>query len=580
MFRMLLLVLLLLPSSAIAADFHATRFDDPVPNGCMPTDCSLREAVRAAQAAAGADRVVLPAGDYALRFDSELDVDQTGPLTITTQLEIVGAGRGATTLTGPDSLPYLISVALNAGATSLTLSDFTIANHSTSLITPFAPVVVDVNGTLAVRRFGMRNNTGDNPGIVCHGALTIEDSVFEANTATAGNGALIYAAEALAITDSQFIDNTGVVATLLLTRPDTGTIDLRRNLFRGNVATEDGGAVRVSATAGAVEVDVSDSVFEDNRAGGSGGAVWVGFSDNALNSTRVAVIADGTRFSGNGAGGSCGAMVVETDPDLIDPPTLTMDLARFDGNEADGAGGALCAGADATITRSTFTGNHADSHAGAIFGGRTLRIERSTLSGNSAGASAGALFALGALTLEHSTVSGNTAATTAGGLLLAGASAHGILRSTLAGNIANGAPNALRFTSTPQQPGTLQLRSTILQGGCDLTDPGAVLPNSYNIESPGNTCALTTGFTFNQRNVSAAALALGALADNGGPTLTRMPGDASVARDPGVSSGAPCERIDQRGYASTDTRCDVGAVEVAGIPPEPLPVDLFADGFE
>jgi len=51
-----------------ATTFTVTRTDDPVPNGCLPTDCSLREAVIAANAGSGGDAIALPAGDYRLTF--------------------------------------------------------------------------------------------------------------------------------------------------------------------------------------------------------------------------------------------------------------------------------------------------------------------------------------------------------------------------------------------------------------------------------------------------------------------------------------------------------------------------------
>ena len=44
---------------AVAFDFVVTRYDDPVPDGCIATDCSLREAVIAANVDAAADTIRL-----------------------------------------------------------------------------------------------------------------------------------------------------------------------------------------------------------------------------------------------------------------------------------------------------------------------------------------------------------------------------------------------------------------------------------------------------------------------------------------------------------------------------------------
>src|SRR6187549_1618591 len=49
---------------AAAVDFVVTRYDDPLPDGCLATDCSLREAVIAVDAGSG--RVLLSAGTYQL----------------------------------------------------------------------------------------------------------------------------------------------------------------------------------------------------------------------------------------------------------------------------------------------------------------------------------------------------------------------------------------------------------------------------------------------------------------------------------------------------------------------------------
>jgi site-specific DNA-adenine methylase len=35
-------------ATALAADWIVTRYDDPAPDGCLPLDCSLREAIGAA----------------------------------------------------------------------------------------------------------------------------------------------------------------------------------------------------------------------------------------------------------------------------------------------------------------------------------------------------------------------------------------------------------------------------------------------------------------------------------------------------------------------------------------------------
>ncbi|MGH2674802.1 MAG: choice-of-anchor Q domain-containing protein [Actinomycetota bacterium] len=94
---------LLTAPSAQAAVYIVTRFDDPAPGGCDPNDCSLREAILAANATLGVpDTINLAAGTYTLTIpgtgedgaaDGDLDVTND-PLTI------IGQGPDPTVIDG------------------------------------------------------------------------------------------------------------------------------------------------------------------------------------------------------------------------------------------------------------------------------------------------------------------------------------------------------------------------------------------------------------------------------------------------------------------------------------------------
>jgi hypothetical protein len=79
----------------------------------------------------------------------------------------------------------------------------------------------------------------------------------------------------------------------------------------------------------------------------------------------------------------------------------------------------------------------------------------------------------------------------------------------------------------------------------------------------------------NQVNASTAQIALGPLANNGGPTPTRLPGALSIAINAGRESF--CTATDQRHFARADASCDIGAVEVGATPSTGA---VFANGFE
>src|SRR5205823_14963190 len=75
-----------------AATFTVTKTADAADGSCN-ADCSLREAVIAANAASGADTIVVPAGTYYLSHTgSAEDAAATGDLDITGDVTITGAG--------------------------------------------------------------------------------------------------------------------------------------------------------------------------------------------------------------------------------------------------------------------------------------------------------------------------------------------------------------------------------------------------------------------------------------------------------------------------------------------------------
>jgi CSLREA domain-containing protein len=86
--------------NAAAATFAVTRTDDPAPGAC-DSDCSLREAVLAADAGSGGDMIVLPAGHYRLTIPGPAeDAAATGDLDLTKSVTIAGAGARSTVIDG------------------------------------------------------------------------------------------------------------------------------------------------------------------------------------------------------------------------------------------------------------------------------------------------------------------------------------------------------------------------------------------------------------------------------------------------------------------------------------------------
>jgi hypothetical protein len=87
------------------------------------------------------------------------------------------------------------------------------------------------------------------------------------------------------------------------------------------------------------------------------------------------------------------------------------------------------------------------------------------------------------------------------------------------------------------------------QTGASSGDGDLQWPSMHSVCAQADTrCTPTTTF---------ADPALGALADNGGPTKTMLPSAQSLA--PGTGKGCPA--TDQRGHARPANNCAAGAVE-------------------
>lgn len=83
--------------------YAVTRMDDPVPDGCNVGDCSLREAIIAANAFIGEATIILPAGSYTLTIASAVGDENAGDFDVTGNVTIAGAGAATTVIQACDA---------------------------------------------------------------------------------------------------------------------------------------------------------------------------------------------------------------------------------------------------------------------------------------------------------------------------------------------------------------------------------------------------------------------------------------------------------------------------------------------
>jgi predicted outer membrane repeat protein len=490
---------ILLTSAAQAATFTVTRQDDPVPDGCKANDCSLREAVIAADDTAAEDTIILPAGNHLIDLVGEFDnTENTGDLDISTDMKFMGA---PSSIDGQDITRIMdISSGANVSLRDLTLQN---AYHQYN------------GGTI----------------VISGGSLTVNTVTFDTNTG-GGLGGVIYAQNdaVVNIDDSRFINNTGGSGSAINI---SGDLIVRNTVFRGNDAPDlgDRGAVAyVFQGSGTSDVLFENVRFDQNTATGSGGAIV--FLGRKL---RI----DGLIATDNKTNGHGGVLFVSGSAET---KTIEIVNAIFEGNTAADGGGAI-------------------SFSGGVLG--TLNIQHTSFVNNNASDWGGALTITGgAAEISNSTFSGNHTNDIGGGIHVFSAENMIVRHTTFSGNTANAAGDNL-YIRNPAQLG-----NNLVDGECNIFDPGEVTSLGGNVESNGDTCDFDAGSDLvNQSDVQ---LGLQPLRENPGMTPTHELTPGSVARGQGVTSICDSVGIDQL-YMSRPSECNSGAVESNSI---------FNDSFE
>jgi CSLREA domain-containing protein len=270
-----------------------------------------------------------------------------------------------------------------------------------------------------------------------------------------------------------------------------------------------------------------------------------------LNVSAGTVTVSGVRFArGNAQSGDGGAIAVQAGA-VLGLVSSAVENSRAN----DGAGGGIASEGRLALVSSLIAYNQASGNGGgiAMSGTGPLVAHNSTISGNTAGDNGGGIYAGAPTTITFTTIAANQAASGGGVYRPEGGIPGTAHNSLLAGNrLTGGQPSAC--------------------GGA----PEPPLTTSYNVVADGQ-CPVPP-----DQHVQDARLE--PLRSNGGPTSTHAPrpdSPAIGAADPECEDGT-----DQRGVPRPQGgRCDVGAVEAAHAPFEPVgrvagrPIDVFADGL-
>jgi CSLREA domain-containing protein len=325
-----------------------------------------------------------------------------------------------------------------------------------------------------------------------------------------------------------------------------------------------------------VGLTIVRSVIRANQSGGGGGGILalgpLTITDSLVGGSTGL---DGNRSRVGGGVSAHGGLTMLRTLIQNNVATIAPNGGAFD---LSVGGGLAASTGTATITDSTFLGNAATAtetidgvQAGAVsIENGNATISGTTISGNSLNggtnaSAAGIRFAGGSTpptaTIRNSTLSGNTVGAGPGSrstsAILAQTGTLALTQSTITGNTS---PDNIAIVG-----GTaITARGTLINQGADpCFQP--LTADSYNADA-GTDCVGTTNDTDIE---NAAALDLGGLLSNGGPTSTHAIGPAGTdlldkvpAADCLDAAGGSPLLVDQRGAERpTGSACDIGAYE-------------------
>ncbi|MGH2523235.1 MAG: choice-of-anchor Q domain-containing protein [Anaerolineales bacterium] len=227
-----------------AATFTVTKTADTNDGSCSASDCSLREAIVAANAAPGPDIIALPSGAYTLTLVGTGENSAvTGDLDILDNLTILPSGPTSPILDGGgiDRIFHIVSTTV-----TLNLSGLTLQNG-----------YVDVDG-------------GGN--IWNAGALILSTSTISGAYAPGLWGGGILSTGTLTLTHSTLSGNRSASGAAL---NNSGAATLINSTLSGNSVSKNGGAIRNTGTLNLNNVTITANTADRNGNGtGDGGGIY------------------------------------------------------------------------------------------------------------------------------------------------------------------------------------------------------------------------------------------------------------------------------------------------------------------
>jgi predicted outer membrane repeat protein len=472
--------------------------------------------------------------------------------TVTKALSLKGPGAARLAVDG-SSLYRVFHVApdVAAGFFDITVADGQTADSGGGILN-------EGNLTLAGCVFA-RNAASTNGGAVMNESLlTVRGCTFTDNSAGFIGGA-VYNDATATVSRSTFTGNTARAAGGVYS---STTLELNDSAFEANSATQGfGGGV-----ASTKDATLSNCVFQENTASLGGGAVY---TINSA-STNFALTVTNCSFTSNSAGNS---VFAQGGGAILNLGTLAVAGSTFDGNTAGSGGGVYNGGRatlrDSSFSGNAAAGDFGSGGAVISTGFfNNLSAVNCTFAGNSAAfggaVSMNTVGAGASYLLADCTFNGNSAASKGGAVYDSGIA--DIVSCTISGNQVAGTGHG-GGVFEGDGVGTTNLNNTIVAGNLrvgggadDVFGAVDADASSYNLVGDGTGTNLMDGVNGNQVGTHGRPIdpRLGPLQDNGGPTLTM----ALLGDSPALNRGDPAlvGTPDQRGTLRGD-QPSIGAFE-------------------
>ena len=224
--------------------FAVTKAED-TQDGVCDADCSLREAIDAANSSPGADHVVLPEGDFLINLDGVQD--WRGIFTILDDLTISGAGADRTIIDG-----NLRGAVVRVLGAYIEIRDLTIRRG--------LGAIWATAGATVVERVILRDNESTSGGgIFASGTLTVTDSTIANNIAGEGGGLTVHLAQSVQIVNTTISSNraTSVGGGIFNWSAASANYRVVNSTVTGNIA-------RGGSTGGVVGFEIVNSIVAGN----------------------------------------------------------------------------------------------------------------------------------------------------------------------------------------------------------------------------------------------------------------------------------------------------------------------------